>query len=407
MAKAADYETAKFTGITTFHGLIRIYNARSRWVKLFWLVVLGLAMTGLGAQVYALLSTLAAQPVVSLVNFQTPRNGFRFPDLTICNNNPVRFSAANASYNSSGEMSEDVLAYILLSYLQVETIFGDFNKSQLEQMHADYLLFTTHHPGFTLDQFFNTTGYRCEDLFMACSFGGKAIDCCRFATPVLTDIGLCHRFHAFSDRDDENRQYIAGSFYGAQFIIYVHKEEYPSVFVTNFFEWGLRFFIHSAETLPLLSSGGTTVSPGNRIYAGIIPTHYELLPESEWGMCKPSWEEEEERLPDGQAYTSSSCEAICVADTFQRLCNCTPLRYHLAHVNTPLCEPLKLYQCFEDDQGKIQMEGQMAWAQECHKCKIECDRWEYRLETSYAGFPSFSAKNFLHKKLNLSESVLT
>ncbi len=47
----ADYETDMYTGITTFHGLVRIYNSKQWWSRIFWIVVSFAAMVGFFFQV--------------------------------------------------------------------------------------------------------------------------------------------------------------------------------------------------------------------------------------------------------------------------------------------------------------------------------------------------------------------
>ncbi len=34
-----DYETDMFTGITTFHGLVRIYNSKQWYGRIFWITI--------------------------------------------------------------------------------------------------------------------------------------------------------------------------------------------------------------------------------------------------------------------------------------------------------------------------------------------------------------------------------
>ena len=49
---AGDYETDMYTGITTYHGLVRIYNAKSCSSRCFWISIVLIAYTTFIFQVY-------------------------------------------------------------------------------------------------------------------------------------------------------------------------------------------------------------------------------------------------------------------------------------------------------------------------------------------------------------------
>ena len=64
-----------------------------------------------------------------------------------------------ADYNSTGELSDRVLEYILLSYLQVENLYSDYTHKDLNELHSEYLEFKANHSAFTVRPvFFATLG---------------------------------------------------------------------------------------------------------------------------------------------------------------------------------------------------------------------------------------------------------
>ncbi len=86
---AYDYEMDQFSGLTTFHGLVRFYKARPL-AKVFWLLVVCVAVGLFILQVSRLFLILFNQPTVSEVRLEIPENGMQFPSTTICNYNPVK-----------------------------------------------------------------------------------------------------------------------------------------------------------------------------------------------------------------------------------------------------------------------------------------------------------------------------
>ena len=48
---AVDYEADMYTGITTFHGLVRIYNSRTWLSRSFWVIVVVAAFSVFSYQV--------------------------------------------------------------------------------------------------------------------------------------------------------------------------------------------------------------------------------------------------------------------------------------------------------------------------------------------------------------------
>lgn len=398
--KAVDYELNKFTGVTTFHGLVRLYSGRW-YAKFFWMAVVFVAIGLFVWQVSTLMNYLNNKPTLTKVKFVV-KNGIRFPSVTICNYNPVRqqyIDELNAS--SQFKFTDDVLEYILLSYLQVENLYEEYSNNSLSVLDSAYINFTNAYSGFKIDQFFMDAGYSCEEMFLSCKFGGTTFDCCKFATPILTDIGKCYQFHNFSGQSFRNYQYISGSFYGLQLILNVNYTQYPQVFLDNSFETGVRFFVHAQGVMPFLSSGGFSISPGFRLYAGITQTHHMLLGKDEWGNCKPSWEIEEEHYTD--TYTSSNCEAHCVAKQFNKTCGCTPLRYNINDAYA-ICNPWVLYNCIQ--VNKWDVEDEEYWYKKCPQCTIECDRWEYTLETSYSNFYNYGARKYMTKRFHMPENLI-
>uniref|UniRef100_A0A914XBH6 Uncharacterized protein n=1 Tax=Plectus sambesii TaxID=2011161 RepID=A0A914XBH6_9BILA len=216
-----DYETDMFTGITTYHGLVRIYNSRSWLSRIFWIVI---TLSSFGAflyQAYLLLLMLNSKPTLTQISINIPKNGIEFPSITICNFNPTMKSKV-AKYN----MSEEVQEYIQTAYAEVESLDDYFtNTTKLAYLHQKYTEYVTNynraHPAnesWRLENIFFDTGFNCNDMLLECTYAGRAINCCEYVTEVMTDIGKCLQFGG-SLQESLQRQVISGSSDGLHILI--------------------------------------------------------------------------------------------------------------------------------------------------------------------------------------------
>ncbi|KAK5984573.1 hypothetical protein GCK32_018597, partial [Trichostrongylus colubriformis] len=145
----------EFSGLTTYHGLVRIYNSNTWPSRIFWCVVvlscLSLFMihvSSLGAtfgivpaecqllfrldamfsfQSGYLLLGYHSKPTLFQVKTIVVSDGMSFPDITLCNHNPLKMSRLS-DYN----MSKTVQSY-LLSFLD-----DHVERDDLEEKHRAF-----------------------------------------------------------------------------------------------------------------------------------------------------------------------------------------------------------------------------------------------------------------------------
>lgn len=96
LRELCDYEMNKFTNVTTFHGLIRWYNGNLK-AKIFWTIIIGLAISCFVLQCSESWKYFARRPTVTNVELVSQTNGAEFPSITICNYNPVKRSAVESN----------------------------------------------------------------------------------------------------------------------------------------------------------------------------------------------------------------------------------------------------------------------------------------------------------------------
>uniref|UniRef100_A0A914Z555 Uncharacterized protein n=1 Tax=Panagrolaimus superbus TaxID=310955 RepID=A0A914Z555_9BILA len=238
-----------------------------------------------------------------------------FPSVTICNYNSIRQSfVAELNRTTNGSFSYDLLKYLALSYLEVQLVVTASDEFPLQKGEELLQNFTQIVPNFTINGFFSNAGPLCEETLLLCSFGGREFNCCKYAQPILTDMGLCYRLElAKADEIFLQSQIHAGVANGLQIIADCHKEDQVEMessssnsdseeetvdsflrlldqlisgiksksditgLFAQVFDVGFRYYVHSDSELPALSSEGITVSPGTRVYSAVSPNRVRSL----------------------------------------------------------------------------------------------------------------------------------
>ena len=215
------------------------------------------------------------------------------------------FSELNRTTN--GSFSYELLNYLALSYLETQLILTASEAFPLQRGEELLQNFTQIVPNFTINGFFESAGPLCEETLLICSFGGREFNCCKYAQPVLTDMGLCYRLELARTEEPYLRSQIsAGVANGLQIVADCHKEDQIEMQSTaettsdeetvdsflrlldrlisgirsksditglfsQVFDVGFRYYVHSDSERPALSSEGITVSPGTRVYSAVSP----------------------------------------------------------------------------------------------------------------------------------------
>ncbi|PIO64388.1 hypothetical protein TELCIR_13985, partial [Teladorsagia circumcincta] len=97
-----DYETKaifineeyikEFSGLTTYHGLVRIYNSNTWPSRIFWCVVVLSCLSLFMIHSGYLLLGYHSKPTLFQVKTIVASDGVPFPDITICKHNPIDMS---------------------------------------------------------------------------------------------------------------------------------------------------------------------------------------------------------------------------------------------------------------------------------------------------------------------------
>ncbi|CAJ0919962.1 unnamed protein product, partial [Mesorhabditis belari] len=380
--RICDYETKEFSGLTTYHGLVRIYNSNTWPSRIFWCVVVLSCLFLFMIHSGFLLLNYHSKPTLFQVNVIVPEEGLLFPDITICNNKPVFAEKLKA-----WKMPSDVLQYVLKAYSK--DMESDLKILTSEQ--AEFVKYTNDYRNatkkvFSFMEFFSSVGADCHSMVEWCAFGGVPLDeCCQQTQPILTDSGLCVRF---PNSKFQHRQWFSGWAHGWQIMLKIDaNEENESNFLPDeFADEGVRVAVHEANEFPSMRAHSVSVPPGTTLYTGIDVRNVTLLARHDWGLCQPDWDPAihgDLVIPFG--YSSRHCEANCLMKRYLEICECVPLAVTLAD-QFPICTPLQLAQCQKIINSKKKLNSSFylnfSDSQTCF-CDVKCEQLQYDLKTSY------------------------
>uniref|UniRef100_A0AC34FDD0 Uncharacterized protein n=1 Tax=Panagrolaimus sp. ES5 TaxID=591445 RepID=A0AC34FDD0_9BILA len=308
-----DYEAREFTGLTTYHGMVRIYNSNTWPSRIFWCVVVVSCVSMFMIHCGIMLYGYHRKPTLTQVNIIIPPEGIVFPEITICALNPVIEDKVK-----NWNMSKSVLNYLLKSF---DGESSDREKVLLNQ-HNELLAYlndykTTMGKDFKLLEFIDSTSPSCSDLVKACFWAGQRIaNCCTFSEPIYTEYGKCYKF---SNIKLQRKQWFSGYNYGFEIIVDTKSDQIfeEQLSLDPFADIGIRIFIHNETQFPQMIGGGILAPPGMRMYAGMEKRELKLLPNTDWGVCQQNWDEKVHgkqllNLP----YSANHCEMNCRLNFF-------------------------------------------------------------------------------------------
>ncbi|KAK5981816.1 Amiloride-sensitive sodium channel [Trichostrongylus colubriformis] len=379
-----DYETKEFSGLTTYHGLVRIYNSNTWPSRIFWCVVVLSCLSLFMIHSGYLLLGYHSKPTLFQVKTIVVSDGMSFPDITLCNHNPLKMSRLS-DYN----MSKAVQSY-LLSFLDDHVERDDLEEEHraFEEYKRSYRL--QNERNFSTADFFFHVRPTCDDLVLSCSFAGEDIEnCCTNSEVALTDIGYCIRFPYSMLK---KKQFVSGRGYGWQFILDRSSDSAPDSPILS--DTGFYLVVQEPEKEVSVRSKGLSVPPGATLHAGISYRNVSHLQRSEWGFCQQKWSPElHGSTPIGLKYTLAHCEWNCLLQEWLLTCGCRPMTLSLnISTDAGICTPYDMHRC-----ANVVYENAM----KCD-CDIECDLIDYDVQVSYSEL----AISTTQRKFNFSEQYI-
>uniref|UniRef100_A0A674J4A6 Acid sensing ion channel subunit family member 4 n=1 Tax=Terrapene triunguis TaxID=2587831 RepID=A0A674J4A6_9SAUR len=368
--------TARFLRVTKIHGL---HHMGSRWQSrprcLLWGLAFLLSLSLLGTWSSNRVRYLLSCPVHSRVRMAWAAR-LRFPAVTLCNNNPVRFlQLTKPDLYSAGQ------------WLGLAAENRSLLPGLLEGRLANYSRFLPpRRSERTMHSLFHRLGHQIEDMLLACRFRGEPCGPQHF-TPVYTRYGKCYTFNADPRSPRVTRQGGMGN--GLELMLDIQQEEYLPIWrETNetSFEAGIRVQIHSQDEPPYIHQLGFGVSPGFQTFVSCQEQRLTYLPQP-WGNCRASVPGEQ-ILPGYEGYSIAACRLQCEKEAVVSSCQC-----RMAPMPGPCPAVCRADAAVEDSQERC-------------SCPTPCNLTRYGKEISMVRIPNKGSARYLARKYHRNETYI-
>ncbi|XP_059925525.1 acid-sensing ion channel 1B isoform X1 [Gadus macrocephalus] len=339
-----------------------------------WALVFLLALAAFLMQVADRVLFYLTYDHVTMLDERTAAN-MTFPAVTFCNFNTFRRSQ---------------LSYSDLIFMGPLLGFED-------NMAPGIPLAPDRPPGsrFSLDEFFNRTRFRIEDMLLECDFRGLECGPESFRE-IFTRYGKCYTFNSGQDGRPLMVTMKGGMGNGLELMLDIQQDEYLPVWGETdetSFEAGIKVQIHTQDEPPFIDQLGFGVAPGFQTFVSCQEQRLTYLPPP-WGDCKASAMDSD----FFNTYSLTACRIDCETRYLVENCNC-----RMVHMpgDAPYCTPEQYKEC-ADPALDFLVERDNDYC----VCETPCNMTRYGKEMSFVKIPSKASAKYLAKKYNKTEQYI-
>uniref|UniRef100_A0A3Q3QNI7 Acid-sensing ion channel 1 n=1 Tax=Monopterus albus TaxID=43700 RepID=A0A3Q3QNI7_MONAL len=352
-------DLATFFSGSSLHGTNHVFveNKKFGIRQGLWAVVFTMAVSAFLLQVADRVIYYLQYDHITILD-EKVANNLTFPAVTICNYNFIRKS--QMSYSDLIFMSpllgfEEGMAPGFPLALEPDRPPGS---------------------GFSMDEFFNRTRHRMEDMLLECEFRGDECGPENF-TEIFTRYGKCYTFNSGKD---------------GRPLMVTMKETGKLTYETSF-EAGIKVQIHTQQEPPFIDQLGFGVAPGFQTFVSCQEQRLIYLPPP-WGDCKA-------KAMDSDffsTYSITACRIDCETRYLVENCNC-----RMVHMpgDAPYCTPEQYKDC-ADPALDFLVEKDSDYC----VCDTPCNLTRYGKELSFVKIPSKASAKYLAKKFNKTEQYI-
>jgi len=408
MSTTAQGEARKFLESTSVRGIPRIVKAKSSVQCFFWFIGV-LACTGLLIwQFTMLIKKYYAYPVTTLFIQATRTERPIFPDITVCNNNPLVYSE-HLSLAYPDYVNKLMTAN--LSYEFIDQTFGakyDISSSVYSSISRDLLNPLGYIRNFPIadSQIFDIS----DSLVLECKYFSwsldEIIDCHLEIVAVWSsDYYRCFTMHVPDDYRDQVR-IMSAIFYindNAELKMSKFNLDYKNLYTT-----GVRVLISPSGAIPdfewplIIGPGMETTIRLDQTQVSHLPLPYTDC------MTLNTFNLDNGRIMSNDTYTEDSCFQVCRQQDVIDHCECfTDYLMHtseqLTMANYTVCGNLSL----NSHESSVNLKGidQLLCYEELlvpkdmclEQCKVPCQEYQNGLSTSASPWPDISSQLSFYK----------
>uniref|UniRef100_A0A671UDX4 Acid-sensing ion channel 1 n=1 Tax=Sparus aurata TaxID=8175 RepID=A0A671UDX4_SPAAU len=338
-----------------------------------WAVVFTVALSAFLYQVADRVIYYLQYDRITMLDEKMAKN-MTFPAVTICNYNFIRKS--QMSYNDLVFMGP------LLGF--EEGMAPGFQLAQEPDRSR-----------FSLDEFYNRTRHRIEEMLLECNFRGLECGPEDFRE-IFTRYGKCYTFNSGQNGRPLLVTMKGGMGNGLELMLDIQQDEYLPVWGETdetSFEAGIKVQIHTQDEPPFIDQLGFGVAPGFQTFVSCQEQRLTYLPPP-WGDCKATPMDSD----FFSSYSITACRIDCETRYLVENCNC-----RMVHMpgDAPYCTPEQYKEC-ADPALDFLVERDNDYC----VCETPCNMTRYGKEMSFVKIPSKASAKYLAKKFNKTEQYI-
>ncbi|XP_070758347.1 acid-sensing ion channel 1B isoform X1 [Enoplosus armatus] len=249
---------------------------------------------------------------------------------------------------------------------------------------------------FSLDEFYNRTRHRMDEMLLECNFRGLECGPENFRE-IFTRYGKCYTFNSGQDGRPLMVTMKGGMGNGLELMLDIQQDEYLPVWGETdetSFEAGIKVQIHTQDEPPFIDQLGFGVAPGFQTFVSCQEQRLTYLPPP-WGDCKATPMDSD----FFSTYSITACRIDCETRYLVENCNC-----RMVHMpgDAPYCTPEQYKEC-ADPALDFLVERDNDYC----VCETPCNLTRYGKEMSFVKIPSKASAKYLAKKFNKTEQYIS
>ena len=362
----------EFCNHTTVHGLHFLANIGHRWLQFFWFWIVLIGFVGLSVHLFNIISAFLDYKTTEYAYERD--DGYKFPDVTICNLNGV--SSSN-------------LEFAALRNQEVK-YFLDMNDKNLSLNWNDLF--------WALGDHAVDVGHSMSDFIIRCRFQGQSCNMTDdFVLFQFSRFFNCYTFKVGRSVQKTITQGIAAGLSLTLFlepvnlnIVKTYNDKH--VVVDNID--GARVALTPPNALAAVGVMGYDILPGHATSIGFDITEHERLSEP-YSTCRGV---DSMPLEGNLTYSFTECKNNCIHKLITEKCGCFPTRYVVRKNYTLSNFSSCAHGIFVDPSNASDMlhcqnsilksiETRLDYAKDCN-CYAPCEGTKYSVTISQSEFPS-------------------
>ena len=368
---------------TTVHGLSFLSRQNSTSFKVFWSFIVCISFAGLTFHLYNIIDSYLQYK--STESTYERRNGFKFPDVTVCNWNGISFTNLEHAAKKFNNV-RSFYKHFKVSVHNLNNLSQD-QEPEYEIPVRENVLFW----GFGNEA--KHIGHRKQDMILSCKFAREPCEEDDFVLFQFPQLFNCYTF-----KRGRHPGLITKHGLGESLSLVLYMETKDTLVLTQKYNdkfllsgnTGIRVLLTPPNHLAAIDFAGYDVSPGYTTSIGFDITEHHRLSQP-YSECR---KRQSLKLGGDVPYSYVECRNLCIHKIVKEKCGCVPTKFvtrekHFDescgyHVFSNKTRSDGMQKCQNIEISKIQKETNFNKACDCY---APCDETKYSVTMSQSQWP--------------------